>query len=114
MNIRLLKVLLTAFLIFTGGIASAALELLEEAYEVSRDDITLPAHAAGIVVIRHCTGCEPIVHNVDRNTVYLIDQSPVVLADLQAATKAKAGTMLYVFYSTKTGTVTRIQLDTSE
>lgn len=90
----------------------AALDALEEAYELRLGEVTLPAHAASQVVIRECQGCEPTVLSVDGRTTYHVDPATrsVPLSQFQAAAGRARDGLIVVFYAPDTGRVTRIVL----
>lgn len=94
--------------------ATATIENVENAYETDTQHVVLPAGPGGEVVIRECSTCKPVRLRVNRDTRYFVGAatSPVTLDALRAAVavKTKAERMLTVFYSLKSGYVTRIVL----
>lgn len=96
------------------GTAQAALVPLEESLEMGLDQVTLPAHSAGRVVIRECGDCSPQLMPVNGSTSYYLGaERRVTLRELQDAAdgvrkKQLAG--VYVFFEPETGVVTRIVL----
>ena len=110
--IRNFQILVTLILLTWSGLSSAALDALEDGYELHVDEVSLPAHAAGRIVIRQCATCEALVHRVDEQTTYHIGvrSAPVTLADFKYAVSAGDGELLYVFFKPETGVVTRVTL----
>ena len=107
---------LIATLLTWSGMATAALDIVEDAYELDISDVQLPASSAGQVVIRQCdaNNCDVQQLSVDQNTTYHVGESTaaVPLSDFrQAATGINK--LIYVFYSVVTETVTRIVLSTA-
>ncbi|GMW07198.1 MAG: hypothetical protein QY320_11095 [Gammaproteobacteria bacterium] len=87
---------------------------LEDAYEAAAGDVRLPSNPRGQLVIRECSSCKPIVLRVDAGTRYLLAPSrePVAVEQLRTAIEAADDDdrLLTVFYSLKTGFVTRVVL----
>lgn len=110
MNIRIILILVAVLLLAWTATATAALDAVESGYELGIGELSLPAHAAGQVVINGCEECESSIHPVNSQTKYYIGSTPVPLADLRAAVTAEVGTFIYVTYSLATGYVTRITL----
>lgn len=108
MNIRIFPLIA----LLAAGPASAALETVEEAYELTLREVTLPAHIASQVVIRECQGCDPVVLPVDGKTTYHVGTADraVPLNAFQAAAGRAADGLVVVFYAPETGHVTRIVL----
>ena len=102
------------FAVTLAGVATAALVPLEENFELGLNQVTLPAHSAGQVVIRECAECAPQLLAVNGSTVYFLGQNQSVsLSDLRAAAatvRKPEATGVYVFYKPETGVVTRIVL----
>jgi hypothetical protein len=98
----------------TLGASHAALVPLEESYELGLDQVTLPAHSAGQVVIRECAACSPKLMPVSSSTSYYLEpQRRVTLRELQDVAdslRKKQSVGVYVFYTPETGVVTRIVL----
>ncbi len=114
MNNRLISIFAAILLLAAAPLAMAALIAVEEGYELSTDELTLPAHPAGQVVISGCEECESSVHPVNSQTVYEVGDSAMPLADFRAAVDAGIGSFIYVAYSLDTGFVTRITLTPNE
>jgi len=110
--LRIIQITLFTVLLACSGMALAALDILEQAVEADVSDTTLPTHTAGSVVVRECTGCEPLVWRVNAASSYYIGSRshPVALGELRAAAASGQHEMLYVFYKPDTNVVTRIVL----
>jgi hypothetical protein len=113
MNTRLSITL--AVCVLWSAAALAGWKNVENAYESEPALVTLPSTASGQVVIRACTGCDPVILRVDNRTRYVIGRAsspPVSLAALRqaAAADGAADRLLTVFYDLETNIVTRIVL----
>ena len=107
---------LSAILILPG-LALAALDRIEEAFELDLTQVTLPAHQASQVVIRECGSCDLQIFQVDGYTSYFIRSQPVTLAVLLDAAQSvsdRENTLVVVNYSTATEIVTKIRLFVDE
>jgi len=113
-NNRLILIFVAMLVLAWSATATAALVAVEEGYELGINELTLPAHTAGQVVISGCEECESSVHSVNSQTEYYVGDSPVELDDLRAAVASQVGTFIYVAYSLDTGFVTRITLTPGE
>ena len=104
--------IIAALMLAWTGMATAALDRIEEAYELGLDEVRLPAHSSGHVVVRQCSGCEAMMLPVSERTVYRLSNSPqaVSLQDFRQAAEAADSGAVYVFYATDTGVVNRIVL----
>jgi hypothetical protein len=94
----------------------AALEPVEQAYELLLRSVSLPLHESGQLVVRECAGCRPEILRVTGATRYFVrpTATPVSLRDLRAvAARAGAtpGALLYVYYDPGTRNVRRLVLD---
>ena len=69
-NIRLL---FAAAALCAAGLAQAALDRIEEAYEVDLANVTLPGYENGQVLLRPCDDCDRVALKVDAGTRYLVD-----------------------------------------
>jgi hypothetical protein len=111
----------TAALVTIAGLllasgAGAALERIEEAFEVALTQVELPLHEAGQLRLTPCAGCERVALPVGSRTRYLIgydgDGQP-----LEAFREAAVGVgdprsaLVVVIYDTGTREVTRLILD---
>ena len=113
---RIIQILAVLAITTWPALSSAYMEVLTRSYELSVDEVTLPAHEAGQVVVQPCEGCSSVVHPVNSATTYHIGvRSPAVsLGDLLAAIDSGAGTLVLVAVDQNTGAVARITLDTGE
>ena len=105
---------IAAVMLAWSGPAGAALDLIEQAYELSSKDVRLPAHSASRVVIRQCEGldCDTVKLSVDEDTSYHLGTGTdaVSLSDFRQAAKG-GDKLIYLFYDADSGVVTRIILD---
>lgn len=112
MSIRTLLFAVTA--LCATGAGGVTLKNIENAHEAAVSEVSLPAHTAGQLVIRHCSGCKPVVPRVDAATRYFIGtlDTPVSLKALRKAAQAPTATHrpMMIFYSLDGGQVTRILL----
>ncbi|MDP6437534.1 MAG: hypothetical protein QF790_07750 [Gammaproteobacteria bacterium] len=103
-----------------SGLASGALERIEEGMELTLDQVRLPAHTADQLTVDACADCDQFVLKVDAATRYIQrtdnhDQALSHQAFRQAARAAKRSldeTPVLVFYKPATRTVTRVILIT--
>ena len=114
MNNRIISTLAAVLLLAIAPSAMAALDAIEGGYELGTNELTLPAHSAGQVVISGCEECESSLHPVNSQTLYFVGDTAVSLDDLRAAVTAEVGTFIHVAYSLDTGYVTRIRLSPNE
>ena len=97
--------------------ASASLRAVEQAYELARSEVQLPASRDGLLTLRPCTGCRPLALRVTAATAWYLQpgrrqpdgQAAVLTAFRQSA--ATPGTLVYVYYERETRRVKRIVLD---
>ena len=96
--------------------AAATLQTIEQAYELSRNEVQLPGKPEGNLTLRPCPTCKPVVLRVTTATAWCLAPrtnkaagQPAVLAAYKAATNP--GTLVYVYYEPQTRRVNRIVLD---
>ncbi|MGI9342329.1 MAG: hypothetical protein ACR2QV_05730 [Gammaproteobacteria bacterium] len=96
------------------GVSGAYMEVLARSYELSLDEVTLPAHEASQVVVKPCGECDSVVHPVNGQTTYHVgvNTASVSLGELLAAVNEGVGSMVLVAVNPNTGEVVRITLDT--
>lgn len=102
---------LLALMLTVPAAAFAALDALEQAYELSLADVQLPHSTTGRTVVRACEGCDEVVLRVEPATTYHVRAGgePVSLADFKAvAANMERSQLITVFYSTSTLAVTRL------
>jgi hypothetical protein len=102
--------------LFTATAADAALEAIEDAYEVELARVELPVHALGQVSFAACAGCDRVSLQVGGDTRYLLAGAPPPLSlgsfrEEAARTVDPLDAVVYVIYDTRTGVVTRLVLD---
>ncbi len=100
------------------GAAHGALRAVEQAYELTLADLTLPGNDSGYLMVRLCPRCRPQVLRVNAETRYLVRPSPapVPLATMREQARSAAGrgadrAFCYVYYDPKTRYVRRVVLD---
>lgn len=105
------QILIVSFVIACSTAAVAALAPYTDGYELDSQQVRMPAHLTGHVVIRMCAECEPIVHRVNRNTQYIITGQGVVTLD-KFKSEIRRGEMsfVYVGYYIDSGIASRITL----
>ncbi len=108
-------IVLAAALAFTGGPALAAMTNIENAYEATAQQVSLPSVATGPLVVTGCTGCKPVVLRVTEATQYLVGGGKgeaVSLAQMRDTLRAPGASqrLLTVFYRLADNVVTRVVL----
>ena len=97
--------------------AGAALGVIEQAYELTRNQVQLPASAEGGLTVRPCPTCRPLSLRVSAATTWFdrpgtrqpAGQAAVLEAFRASATNPK--TLVYVYYEPQTRRVKRVVLD---
>jgi len=110
MNMHNRILILIAVMLSWPMTGMGALDRVEEAYEVSLDQVTLPAHSASQVIIRRCSDCDPVLLPVNAQTTYKIGSEKVDLATLRDLASGGSSALVIILYSPDTGVVTRIVL----
>lgn len=97
--------------------AGATLRTIEQAYELTRNQVQLPGRPEGTLTVRPCPDCRPVVLKVTAATAWFSrpgTREPAghtaVLAAFRAAA-ASPGTLVYVYYEPQTRRVKRVVLD---
>ncbi len=105
-------VLITALLALAPLGGWAALDAMEEAMELSVDQVQLPFSEVGSFTVRPCADCDPLRLSVDGNTRYYLgsDPQPVSLAELREAAGDLDDGLIFIFHAPGDDTVTRIVL----
>ncbi|TFG81990.1 MAG: hypothetical protein E4H19_13775 [Chromatiales bacterium] len=97
--------------------APATLRTIEQAYELTRNQVQLPGASLGGLTVRLCPTCSPIVLRVTEATEWFSaprEQPPAGQAAVLAAFAAAGNTpglLVYVYYEPQTLRVKRIVLD---
>lgn len=97
--------------------ASATLRAIEQAYELTRDQVRLPSAEHASLTVRLCATCTPVVLQVTKATAWFSapgEQPPAGQAAVLAAFAAAAsdpGVLVHVYYEPQTKRVKRIVLD---
>lgn len=108
---------LCALLLAAALPAGATLRTIEQAYELTRNQVQLPDGTTGSLVVRPCANCRPVVLQVTEATTWHSGsgrQPPVGQAAVLAAFRAMAmdpGTLIHVYYEPRSRKVTRVVLD---
>ncbi len=115
MRIRTSALLMIAGLFSAGG-AQAALERIEEAFEVALTQVELPSHDAGELRLTPCADCERISLPVGARTRYLLGytgdgESLKAFREAAAGVANPRSALVVVIYDTATREVTRLILD---
>lgn len=96
--------------------ARATLQTIEQAYELTRDQVQLPTDATGPLRVRPCRKCATVVLQVTANTRWFTapGTAAVPMAKLLDAFRQAAlqpATLIYVYYEPQTKRVNRVVLD---
>jgi hypothetical protein len=112
---RVVRVIAAALLLAITTPAGAALQALEQAYELTLDQVSLPGSPDGQLVARPCANCPPVILRLSAQTTYHIrpDNTPVSWQDFSAAVRSgpRSKTRLAVFYTAEARQVTRLVLE---
>ena len=115
MGTRKFALLMLVGLLCAGG-ARAALERIEEAFEVALAQVELPRHETGRLSLVPCADCERIALTVGSRTRYLLaydgdDQPLKAFREVAAGVADPRSALVVVIYDTATREVTRLILD---
>lgn len=115
-NLVLLLVMMPAITFIGFNTARAALEIVEEAFEVTPRQIEWPTYDEGRLVVRPCSGCEAVALTVSDQTGYYDGFNSPRLSRQELIRKATSGgnfqnSMVYLFYRPEDRQVTRVVLD---
>lgn len=104
--------LATAALAFSAGGAIAGMKNIENAYEATAQQVSLPSVATGQLVVTGCSGCKPVTLRVTEATQFLAAGTAVSLAQMRDALRAPGAgqRLLTVFYRLDNNVVTRVVL----
>ncbi len=116
LNFLLLLIVMAATAFTSANTARAALEIVENAFEVTPRQIEWPTYDEGRLVVRPCHGCEAVALTVNDQTVYYLGFTNPRLSRQELIRKATSSgnskyTMVYLFYRPENRQVTRIVLD---
>lgn len=106
-----------AALLGTARPAAATLRTIEQAYELTRDQVQLPRRPEGGLTVLPCPSCKPVALRVTTATAWFIAPNTTNAAGQQAvlaafkASGSNPGTLVYVYYEPQTRRVKRIVLD---
>ena len=116
LDVALWLALLAAMALSSVNIARAALEVIEDAIEVTPRQIEWPTYDQGRLVVRPCRDCETISLTVNDQTGYYLGFNQPGLSRQELISKANnssssQNTLVYLFYRPENKQVTRIILD---
>jgi hypothetical protein len=111
-------VVLAALLLLGAALpAAATLRAIEQAYELTRNQVQLPGKPEGALTVRPCPECRPVALRATSATTWFSrpgTRDPAGHAAVLAAFRASAaipGTLVYVYYEPQTRRVKRVVLD---
>jgi len=96
--------------------AGATLRTVEQAYELTRTQVQLPARPDGAITVRPCDDCRPVSLRATAATAWFSRPGSrpagheAVLAAFRAAATNPA-TLVYIYYEPQTRRVNRVVLD---
>lgn len=113
---RMTRFLALATLLCLALPAAATLQTIEQAYELTRDQVQLPTDTSGPLRIRPCRDCPPVALQVTVDTQWFTAPGAPAVSrkELLAAFKQAAlepATLVYVYYEPQTKRVKRVVLD---
>ena len=116
LTFSLLLIVLAAMTFASANIARAALEIVEDAFEVTPRQIEWPTYDQGRLVVRPCPGCEAVALTVNEQTGYYLGFGSPPLSRQELISKATSGSnfensMVYLFFTPQDRQVTRVVLD---
>ena len=96
--------------------AHAALDRIEEAYEVAPGDVRIPAYNNGRLTVSPCEGCDEVALRASVFTRYFagsprLQVSRAELIEAASSSTVQANGIVYVFFNPETLEVTRVVLD---
>ncbi|MEO8444220.1 MAG: hypothetical protein ABI567_04355 [Gammaproteobacteria bacterium] len=97
--------------------AGATLVTVEQAYELTPDQVQLPDRSPGSLTVRPCSTCKPVTLQVTPATTWFIRPGrktavgQEALLDAFRAAAFKKATLVYVYYEPQTRRVNRVVLD---
>ena len=116
-NVLIAMMMLAVILLVWNRATHAALQLVEQAYELDSTQVERwPLADDGQLIVKPCETCDSVILNVDANTRYLTSfrGSRISLAELlnlKTRVGGRESANVYVFYSTENNLVTRLVLD---
>lgn len=116
LNLLLALFMLIAIIFTWAMTAQAALEIVEDAFEVTPRQIEWPTYDEGRLVVRPCSGCEAVALTVSDQTGYYLGFDSPRLSRQELISKATTGgnsenSFVYLFYRPENKQVTRVVLD---
>lgn len=115
-NFLVSLIAMAAMVITLANSAGAALEIIEEALEVTPRQIEWPTYDQGRLVVRPCSDCDAVTLTVNDQTGYYLGFSNPGLSRQELIQKANnrahsKTTLVYLFYRPENRQVTRVVLD---
>ncbi len=104
------KIIVAVLLLGAAALSTAAsIEIIEEALELTTEQVSLPSSESGSVGIRRCADCLPERMRLGSATEFRIGKERVSLAQLRLASRSRGP--IYIFFDAREGFVTRIILE---
>jgi hypothetical protein len=115
---KTISIVLATALLFASAGTKGALKAIEQAYELSLSQVSLPSSVPAGLLIRPCAGCKPETLRITGDTRFFIGPAtaPVSLADVRkAASNAtdRRHSLVFVYYDPKSRNVRRLILSTA-
>ena len=108
-----LKVLIAAILLSLALPAAADWAVIEDAFEVSLNEVRLPRNANGTIGFKKCSSCDFVTKRVNGNTQYQLNGKAIPLRKFREAVSAAAGQpdqAATVFHHVKSDQITKISV----
>ena len=116
-NVLIAMMMLAVILLVWTRSTNAALNLIEQAYEIDSTSIERwPLGADGNLILKPCEACDSVILNVDANTRYATSFRGAAISleellELKTQIRGRKGINAYVFYRAEDNSVTRLILD---
>jgi hypothetical protein len=116
-NVVIAMMMLAVILLVWNRSANAALNVIEQAYEIDSTSIERwPLAADGNLILKPCESCESVILNVDANTRYATSFGGAAISleeilKLKTRIRGRKGVYAYVFYRAEDSSLTRLILD---
>jgi uncharacterized protein YaiE (UPF0345 family) len=116
LNFSLMLIIMIASTFTLASAARAALEIVEDAFEVTPGQIEWPTYDEGRLVVHPCPGCEAVALTVNHQTGYYLGFTNPGLSRQELIRKATSSgnsenILVYLFYRPENRQVTRVVLD---
>ncbi|NND36298.1 MAG: hypothetical protein HKN81_04095 [Gammaproteobacteria bacterium] len=116
-NVLIAMMMLAVIMLVWNRATNAALQLVEQTYEIDSTSIERwPLAGDGNLIIRPCEGCDSVILKVDADTRYLTSFGGTAISleellELKTQIRGRSGVDAFVFYRADDSTVTRLVLD---